>query len=168
MKLTGTLAEKGFNAFDTEPRIHAGHEIPRTWVIVADRIKAHVYRKTAEGLELIADMKSEVGMPIAEGAQRNLGHIAGTNTYYTSDPRDREHRHDDSEFIRELVTWLENAEREKAFDRLVLVAAPRTLGDIRPFLGKTLTTRITAEIDKDLTWMNEKEIQDNLKDVIWT
>src|ERR1700744_6561551 len=57
MKVSGKLAEKGLHAFDGEPHMHAGIKVPRLWIVVADREKAHIYRKTAEGIERIADAK---------------------------------------------------------------------------------------------------------------
>jgi protein required for attachment to host cells len=157
MKLSGTLAEKGLHAFDSEPRHHAGHEIPRIWIVVVDRIQAHVFRKTPNGMERIADAKRGTAVHENQGS-------AGFHGY---DVRSEKHHHDDSVFLPKLATWLDVAEREKAYDRLVLVAAPRTLGDLRKMMSKNVHARIAAEVDKELTEMSENELRKHLDDIVW-
>lgn len=157
MKLSGTLAEKGLHAFDHEPHHHAGHEIPRIWIIVADRFKAHIFRKTKQGMERIADAR------VGGGVHENEGR-AGFHGY---DARSEKRHHDDGGFIHKLADWLDLAERENAYDRLVLVAAPRTLGDLRNVITPSVHTRVAAEVDKELTEMAETEIKKHLEDIIW-
>jgi protein required for attachment to host cells len=157
MKLSGTLAEKGLHAFDNEPHHHAGHHIPRIWIVVADRGKAHVFRKTSKGMERIAD--ATVGGDTFENEGK-----AGFHGY---DVRSEKHHHDDGVFIRKLAQWLDVAEHEGIYDRLVLVAAPRTLGDLRKALSPAVHTRIAAEVDKELTEMPEAEIKRHLADIVW-
>ncbi len=168
MKLTGALAEKGFHDLGKEKHTNAGHEVPRLWIVVADRVKALIFRKMPEGLELIGDAKAASGK----------GHLGKTDNYKVSraggggaghghDPRQEKQHHGDKAFIHNLALWLEEAEREKAFDRLALVAAPHTLGDIRSALSKTVHARVTVEIDKDLTKLSENDIRDHLKGVAW-
>jgi protein required for attachment to host cells len=166
MKLTGILAEKGFHAFDSESRMHAGHEIPRIWIVVADRVKAHIYRKSADKIELIADAEKSHKKAKADGPLKNVSHIPATHGHYLSDPRDRENHHDDREFVLELITWLAQAEQDKAFDRLVLVAAPRTLGEMRSCLNKPLSARIIAEINKELTKVPPAKIRAYLNEMV--
>lgn len=60
-------------------------------------------------------------------------------------------RHAEYTFARDLADHLEKAANEHRFDRLVLVAAPKALGDLRGLLPKTVQSKIVAEINKDLT-----------------
>lgn len=148
MKLSGTLAEKGIHAFDAESHKLQGHEIPRIWLIVADRAQAILFRKTPSGLERIADIR--------KGNTRGR-HDDGSETAARSDDA----------FIQKLAAWLDTAERERVFDRLVLVAAPRTLGNFREALSKNVFNRVAAEVGKDLTTLPEPEIKAHLQDIIW-
>ncbi len=168
MKLTGTLAEKGFHAFDAEPHTHAGHEIPRLWIVVADRMKARIYRKTHDKLELIGDAVASSGAShLGKAENYKVARAIGSGGGHGQDPRQENKHHEDMAFIHTLTSWLEDAEREKAFDRLALVAAPHTLGEIRSVLSKSLQARVTTEINKDLTKLPENELRDHLKDVVW-
>jgi protein required for attachment to host cells len=164
MKITGPLAEQGLHVFDHEPRMHEGHMIPRIWFLVADREKAHVYRKTPHGLELIADLK-------ANGHARTVdGHTLkdhGPAEKGAHDVRGEKTHHGDNAFIRTLVDWLDVAERERVYDRLVLVAAPHTLGEIRAALPRSVHDRVTAELPKQLTGASVKDIFDHLNREVW-
>ncbi|MDI1229460.1 MAG: host attachment protein [bacterium] len=159
MKLSGTLAEKGIHAFDAEPHTSQGHDIPRIWLIVADREHAILFRKTGLGLERIADAKT--------GHSKGK-HDDGKGTgFHGYDPKTAHKHHGDGDFVQKMAAWLDTAEREHVFDRLVLVAAPRTLGDFREALSKNVFARVAAEVDKDLMKLPETQIKDHLKDIIW-
>lgn len=73
----------------------------------------------------------------------------------------------DISFIPALANWLNLAEQENVFDRLVIVAAPHTMGDIRAALPHNVDNRVTAEIAKDLTGLPVKEIFEHLDNVVW-
>lgn len=168
MKLTGALAEKGFHESGNDKHTHGAHDIPRLWVIVADRVKAHIYRKTPEGLEMIGDATAIEGKAqLGKTDNYSVTRAGGSGAGHGHDPRQKKQHHGDKAFIHSLSLWLEEAEREKAFDLLALVAAPHTLGDIRSALSKAVHARVTIEIDKDLTNLSENDIRDHLKDVVW-
>jgi len=161
MKVSGKLAEKGLHAFDDEPHMHAGIKIPRFWIIVADREKAHIYRKTSTGMERIADARL--------GHDHSHHETAGSRgaSHHGYDERSEKTHHSDGAFIQKLMAWLDLASKENVFDRLVLVASPHTLGDIRAALSKDVRCRIAAEVDKDLIKMPEKEIEEHLAKIVW-
>jgi protein required for attachment to host cells len=66
-----------------------------------------------------------------------------------------------------LATWLDAAEKEDAFDRLVLVAAPKTLGEIRPLLSEGVQARVMAQLNKDLASQPDHKIQEQLTKIVW-
>ena len=53
-----------------------------------------------------------------------------------------------------------------AFDRLVLVAAPATLGDLRAMISKRVAALVVGEIQHDLTKTPNSEVGPHLKDVL--
>ena len=65
-------------------------------------------------------------------------------------------------FARDLADHLEKAANEHRFDRLVLVAAPRALGDLRGLLPKTVQGKVVAQIDKDLTNIPTRDLGKHL------
>ncbi len=68
-------------------------------------------------------------------------------------------------FASVVVEKLEAALVMHAFDRLVLVAPPAMLGDLRIALTKPLSERVTAEIDKDLVEVADHDMCAHLADV---
>ena len=159
MKLSGTLAEKGLHVFDGESHKHEGHDVPRIWIVVADRLQAHIFRKTPHGIERIADARP--------GHSHASHEDKGGHSFHGYDAKSQKTHHDDGGFVQKLAAWLDTAEREHIFDRLVIVAAPRTLGDIREALSKNVFSRVAAEVDKELTEMPEAKIKEHLDKIIW-
>jgi protein required for attachment to host cells len=54
-------------------------------------------------------------------------------------------------FSERLAALLEEELAAKAYDRVVLVAPPTTLGDLRAALPAAVREAVSAELDKDLT-----------------
>ena len=159
MKVSGTLAKKGLHAFDNESHTHDGIEVPRLWIVVADREKAHIYRKITKGIERIADVK--IGN--SKSHHEDAGFRGTAHQGY--DVRSEKRHHNGGAFIQKLSAWLDLASKEKVFDRLVLAASPHTLGDIRTSLSKDIQNRIIGEMDKDLIETPEKEIENHLSKI---
>lgn len=63
---------------------------------------------------------------------------------------------------RRIVDELERAQRADCFDRLVLMAAPEFLGDLREVMPKPLCDVIALEIGKDLVHQDERSIRGHL------
>ncbi|HTK85830.1 MAG TPA: host attachment protein [Patescibacteria group bacterium] len=165
MKITGALADKGFHAFDAAPQSHQGQKTQHIWVLVTDHQHAHIYRKTAGGLELIADARAD-GNTGTESFDGHINQVSAGREKKDHDPRKRQNNRDDMEFAHSLANWLNLANDEHAFDRLVLVADQHTLGHLRSNLSRNVQDRVTAELGKDLTKLPVKEIRKHLDDSI--
>ena len=161
MMVTGILAEKGFRAFNAEAKSFTGLKIPRTWFVVADSRQAYIYRRATDGaLVLIAHAQAE-GEQI-KSVDDHIFNPQSLDSHKLTPPQHGESRYQDMAFTHRLVEWLDVAEKEKAFDELVLVAAPYTLGNIRASLPKNIQNRITTELNKDLTGLSIQGLQDRL------
>lgn len=64
---------------------------------------------------------------------------------YSSDPV----REEQQKFTADVASKIDSYEQEGAFDRLVVCAAPQTLGDLRLMLSTATRAKTTAEISKD-------------------
>jgi protein required for attachment to host cells len=159
MMVTGTLAEKGFQVFNKEFHAEIARGIPRIWIVVADGVQAHIFRKAGKGIERIAHAKPGHS---AASHQDN-----GGTAFHGYDVRSEKSHHGEGAFIKNLAVWLDEAERAKSFDRLVLVADPRTLGDLRAGLGDQVQLRVVAEEAKDLVKLSDQEILHHLEGVVW-
>lgn len=142
-----------------------------TWVLVADGANAAVYANEGpgKGLAPVADMSFTGTRANARDIVSDRGgresNVPGGPARHGLEPRTDVRQHVEREFVRSVVEALASAESAGRFDRLVVVAAPHALGDLRALLPAALAKRVTAEVAKDYIHLTPKQIADNLADV---
>jgi protein required for attachment to host cells len=167
MKLTGKIAEKGLKPFIQKHEMRGGMEMPRIWVLVADKSVARIFMKDDGHLELIAEAFPQESLNAGLN-NKSIGRVVSAGGHHHKfEPHMEQSRLDEVLFTQDIAHWLDMTKTEDAFDRLVVVAAPRVLGDLRNTLGRAVKSRIVAEVDKDLTKLNEKSLLDALDDIVW-
>ena len=62
-------------------------------------------------------------------------------------------------FAKRIAEALERARKDRAFDRLVVMAAPRMLGLLRDAMPDTSRAAVVAEVPKDLVHVDPKAIR---------
>ncbi len=143
----------------------------KTWIVVADGARARFFvsEGPGSGLEpalpqaLVADNR-----PSADIASDRPGRTfdsvgAGRHAVQpSSDP----HRHSQITFAGEITEVLDQQLKSKTFDQLVVIAAPRMLGDLRAAFGENIRKLVCAEIDKDLTKLPVHELADRVGEII--
>ena len=161
---------------------------PVTWILVADSRQAQVYtRERVEKLIPLAsnsrrnqfeEVISRAPVPVpgmkwqAESAdQYEIGRnrtgmvfeSAGSSRSMSAphmDVRDEIRSH----FAKTVGQQINHAKAEKAFDRLVLIAAPKMLGELKKHLDAGVLACVAAEMPKDLTHYEGEELLQHLKD----
>lgn len=138
------------------------------WIVVADAAGYRIF----SCLKLGGPMKkvAEKSFPEAKKFTRELGtdrpgrNQAGPRQarHAFANPADW-HEQEEKEVARALADLLNERHREKAFDRLVLVAPPKMLGDVREFLEHTDNNYPWREIDKDLARLSSHELEGYFK-----
>lgn len=171
MKLSGILAEKGLKIFNGEMRYHAGHAVTRLWIVIANQEKALIYRKIiSDGLELIATAKAAADEKHHQMPNSSYGRMTAPlndHAHHSLDFHFEKDRKQELKFVHRIAAWLDEAQREDAFDRLVLVAAPKTLGELRPLLSEAVQARLMAQLNKDLASQPDHKIQEQLEKLVW-
>ena len=142
-----------------------------TWVVVADGRRARVLANDGPGRGL-----AEVPGGTFEGPNRRDGEIASDRPgrsfdshgqgRHAMEPDTAAGRHEHREFARSVATWLDDPKRRDRYDRLAVVAAPRTLGDLRELLPAGARAKVVCELDKDLVAATPDAIADALGDRI--
>lgn len=130
----------------------------RTWILVADAAQARMYTAEAPGAALRAIPGLEFHNPTVHGHSRDLGtdrpgrtHESVGGAHHGLEPRVDPHREAKRDFAKQTAHFLEQAARESRYDRLVVVAPPAMLGDLRDAMGRQTQQRLTGELAKDLT-----------------
>ena len=65
-----------------------------------------------------------------------------------------------------LAQHLRAAHNRQAYDRLVLVAPPQALGDLRSCLDDGVRTKISGELNKELTHLKDHELAEPIGKVL--
>ncbi|WP_108482437.1 host attachment family protein [Oceaniglobus ichthyenteri] len=147
------------------------------WVLIADGEKALFLRNLTDGenphLEVHRLEQQENPKDIDQSANRPGRMQEGRPGNTTSGPRSAFQDTDWHELAKErfaddLADILYKQAHKGAFDHLVIVAAPRVLGDLRKVLHQEVTQRVIGEIPKTLTNHDvgdiEKIVKDELQD----
>jgi protein required for attachment to host cells len=136
-----------------------------TWILIADGGRARLFEQErgartfkpvaerdfvgarAQSREIASDRPGRTFDSSGRGQPGDVG----SHGRHAMEPGTDPQRYAEYEFARELRDHLQKAANEHRFDRLVLVAAPKILGDLRSLLPKPVQDTIVAEVNKDLT-----------------
>jgi protein required for attachment to host cells len=131
---------------------------PILWVLVADSKQAHVYKyhKTSRLAPLGGGNKHHY---YDEKTGHELALIDGDSTAGASfNPK----LHD----VKNLAAQLGQAHTHKAYDRLVLVAPAKMIGELREHVTAEVHATIAAELHKDLTHYHGQELLAHLQETL--
>lgn len=135
-----------------------------TWVVSADAGRARIFELNGKErhLQEIADLVNPEGRASerelnSDAQGRYFGRGERTQGHSTGDANSVGHANE--MFSREVGRYLEKARNEHQFDRLVLVAPPKFLGLLRRSLSKGVQSTVTEEMDKDLSWLDTRDIE---------
>ncbi|MFI5015995.1 MAG: host attachment protein [Hyphomicrobiales bacterium] len=138
-----------------------------TWILVADGARARILaRRGGDGalVQIPDGAFTNVVRRVSELGTDRPGrvHESANAARHAVTPRVDWRHEEKRSFAHRLGEFLEQNSLRKAFDHLVLVAAPQFLGDLRGSIGEETRKRLTGELDKDLTKLPLDEIQSHL------
>jgi protein required for attachment to host cells len=143
-----------------------------TWILIADGARARLLAqdKPFEALKPALEQEQLTGSTAQSkeiGSDRpgRAFDSAGQGRHAMAPPTDPQ-RYAKFAFARELVERLEDALHGGRFQHLVLVAAPKTLGDLRELLPPPVKAKVVAELDKDLTHVPVRDLPRHLASVL--
>ena len=76
------------------------------------------------------------------------------------------HRAEKTRFAHQLAEQLKEDLARGAYERLILVAPPQFLGDLRKALDEHVGATVSAEIDKDLAGVPLQEVEQEIANVL--
>ena len=143
----------------------------RTWVVIADGAHAKVLQFTPEKprLEIVKDIAFTIDLPATHDLVSDRpGRVFESHGYasHAKAPRSDPHRELKRSLAHKIANALQASLAEQRYDKLVLVAPPTTLGDLREALAKGVRACVTAEVAQDLVKIPASELQDHLADVL--
>jgi protein required for attachment to host cells len=143
----------------------------RTWILIADGAHAKVYQHSEEKpkLEAVKDLSLEINLPrtheiVSDRAGRSFE--SQGRTRHAKSGRSDPHRELKRNLARKVADALKSSLTDKRYDKLVLVAPPVTLGDLRDALAKRVQARVVAELAQDLIKVPASRLPTHLVDVL--
>ncbi len=141
-----------------------------TWILIADGARGRLFasRGPGKGLEVVDESLGADHRPTHEIVDDRLGrtHESVGETRHAISARHDPHRELKHDFAVKLAKMLDKRRAEQAYDRLVLVAPPAVLGDLREALSDPVRSVVRAELDKDLTKTPVAELPSHLASVL--
>jgi len=143
----------------------------KTWIIVADGARARVFLNDGPGHGIRELSEYTLNNKLKPNRDINADRPGRTfdsdgDGRHAMEPSTDPNRHEKQLFVKKIIAMLEGEDHKKTFDRIVLVAAPQTLGDLRSALSENLTRKLTGELAKDLTQLNERALVGHLGDML--
>ncbi|MDR3450483.1 MAG: host attachment protein [Alphaproteobacteria bacterium] len=146
-----------------------------TWVLIADGKQAqiHSYNRSVREVPLGGANKHHLSeekashhlSPVTNGDMKaesindyQLGHdrrgqtsSSNSPTYNTYEPQGDIHEELKRRFMKSIADKLHKAAESKSFDRLILVAPAKMIGELKEHMAADLQKRVVATLSKDLT-----------------
>lgn len=127
-----------------------------TWILVADEAVARILEKPRKGIEL--KPVEELTDPDAHARERELhsgphgrrAGAGGANPQATVSASDSERHQHAKLFAARVAQRLLELRREKRYDEIHIIAAPRLLGYLRNEFHSEVSDVIVDSLDKDL------------------
>jgi len=142
-----------------------------TWILVAHRGGARLFENQGpgKGLALLEDVPNpdgrlKNGEINSDRPGRAFDSMGGARHSMSKEqePTDRIAQR----FAKELGTKLTQGRVQNRFGRLMLVAEPRFLGELRAHLDPSTAAMVSATLDKDLAGVNERELPGYLDEIV--
>ncbi len=145
--------------------------VARTWIVVADGAKARLFENCGPGKGMAPLSDGEIQGN--HSATREIGSDRPGRVHdrlgpgrHAMAPRVDWHEQQKQDFLKALAARLDRAAAQKAFDRLILVAPAKALGELRAALGQAAAGQVAGELPKDLTKVPAQDLPRHLDDLI--
>lgn len=146
----------------------------RTWIVVADGSRARFLEVGEDPRTLVPTEQTEMTAAEARRPTRDLvtdkpgrGFAsAGSDARHAFEPTHDIHKMQKHDFTARLAEVLDRACEEGRFDRLVLVAPPRSLGELRTLLSARVKNTVAHEVGRDLTGSTPVRVRELLADIL--
>ena len=143
----------------------------RSWIVIADGAQARILENHGPGKGLIplpgqAMHKTPRPSRDINSDRPGRSHDRFGPGRHAMEPPSDPHREEKRRFADLLAEHLNAAALEQSYDRLILVAPAKTLGDLRQALSKEAAARIDGELSKDLTKIPDHDLPGHLGEVI--
>jgi protein required for attachment to host cells len=142
-----------------------------TWILIADGARARVLETVGIGHKLVPVDRMTFAVELPPSRELGAGrpgrtHESVGDTRHAVAAKTDPHRNLKRAFAHDIAAKLDAELPNAAFDRLIVIAPPVTLGDLRASFSKAVQSRVTDEVAKDLVKVPNKDLRSHLVDVV--
>ncbi len=142
----------------------------KTWILIADGARARL--ASAEGHGMALHLVEKFEFRADHSPNRELGRDRPARVYESHgatrhgiEPKTDAHRELKRDFSEQVAAALAEHLSRKRFDRLVVVAPPVMLGDLRTSLSEAVIATVVAEVAMDLTKVPNSDVPRYIADL---
>ena len=141
------------------------------WILIADSSKARIFRSPGRDEKLRDTLVHEMDgskLPSREINADRPGRTfdRGGEGRHAQEPPTDPHRHAKFQFAQELTKLLEDGRKKGAYEKIIIIAPPQFLGDLRSTMSDNVRKLVDQEINKDLTALPAHELESHLADLL--
>lgn len=140
-----------------------------TWVIVADGTRARFFNRHTnrqlEEFEVLVSPENRLHEGDLVSDRQGSIDTAGAGRHGMGS-KNAAKEHEQEVFAKRVAARVEDARKSGQLGRLILVAAPRSLGHIRASLSGPAAELVVHTIDKDFTQLTAEKLADHLPQFI--
>lgn len=145
----------------------------RTWIVIADGMRARILRQDKRTEPPVPALDRDLYAPDVHGFARDLksekpgrAFDTGSGGRHAMQPRNDPHQQQKHAFARHISGLLNDAAKRRQFERLILVAPPKMLGELRAGLDAHATDLVGGELARDLVHLPIADLQEHLETVL--
>lgn len=128
---------------------------PLTWIVALESRGARIFQTKGRSahLSLVQTFSHPIGKEPSshintdrQGKRRS----PGAGSFHSFSPHVDPHEQENKRFVKEIAHYLQASPNGHHFERLILVAPPHLLGDLRKALPEPLKKKVLQELAKEI------------------
>lgn len=143
-----------------------------TWIVLVDGSRGRILVQEAPGAALTRPFGDgftsgrELNHEVGEDRPGRSRGFAGASARHAFEPRTNPHDKAETEFSSQVAAFVDRGVGDRRAQRVILVAPPRALGDLRKALSPRAYARVHAEISHDWLDLPDNEVAARLGDAL--
>ena len=139
----------------------------KTWILIANGTAAHILENVGPGtgLKMLPNKVWHAPEKEAFESEQGMTNSSVGRSMHRMAPHNAPDK-EEAAFAEEIAGHLSNALARGEFDNLVLTAAPKILGLLRPALDTQVKASVIAELDKDLVKTPNVDLKSHFEDML--
>lgn len=143
----------------------------RTRILIADGTRARILLNDGPGRGVRQLPDCEFTAPNQSDGETNADRAGRTfdsagSARHALEPHSSPQRDAKHDFARQIIARLVREHNNGSFDRLIVVASPQMMGDLRSLFPNGLKASVIGELAKDLTHLTTDKISPHLSDLL--